>query len=81
MGQNFTQQLKAIDTRTVLESETTLTKVKATITGITQDDLRVKYPAAASLLKWTEGIVQECEIMALARSKEAEVGKLQRQLE
>ena len=75
------QQLKAFDPRTVLESETAVTKVKAAIAGLTPDDLRGKYPAAAGLLEWVEGIVQECEILAITRSKEAEVGRLQRQLD
>ena len=73
--------MKAFDASTVFETETSLTKVKAAIAGLTTDGLRAKYPAAAGLLEWVVGVVQECDILEIIRAKEAQVADLQRQLD
>ena len=77
------KQLKAFDMNTVVESETTLTKVKAEIAGIKEAKRgdRYQYPGAALLLQWVKDVVHECEVMEVVRQKEAEVDRLQKQLD
>ena len=58
-----------------------MTKVKAELVEIKDTKRNEKYPGATLLLQWVRDVIRECEILEVVISKEAEVNKLQKQLD
>ena len=58
-----------------------MTKVKAELVEINDTKRSEKYPGATLLLQWVRDVIRECEILEVVLSKEAEVNRLQKQLD